>query len=130
MSNKIFTNLTAIFCTVALLFAGYMGAEAQTEEPIFEDELICCIQSGNEYVVAPMQLKQELESHFGQVAVTESLGTLIARLPAATTLNGVRFEGGWPQGMAASNLHGLGYTLQTSTPPTLSSATVAVLLTV
>ena len=130
MSSKTFTHITAAFCTIALLFAGYMGAEAQTEDPIFEEDLVCSIQSGNEYVVATIALKLELEQQFGQVAVIEPLGVLIARLPNATTTNAVRFEGGWPQGAAASNLHGLGYTLQSDTQPILAGATVAVLRTV
>ena len=130
MSNKTFTHVTAVFCTIALLFAAYMGAEAQSEDPIFEEDLICSIQSDGECWVATMNLKGELEHHLGQVAVVETLGQLIDRLPVATRDNKVHFEGGWPMGVASNDLDDLGYRLQSSTPPSLAGAVVAVLRTV
>ena len=68
MSRKLFTNTLTIFCTAALLFAVAMGVEAQSDDPLFEDDIVCSIRDGQDLWVAPLHQKTELENHLGETA--------------------------------------------------------------
>ena len=129
MSRKLINNLTAAFCTVALLFAVTVGVEAQSDDPIFEDDIICSIQIGSDWHVAPAAKQNALENHHGQTATVESMAALLLRLPQAGTFNTVRFEGGYPGGSVGTGLDNLGYTLEVPVTPLLNGVNTAVLRT-
>lgn len=129
MSRKLINNTATVICTVALLFAVAVGVEAQADDPIFEEDIICSIQSGNDWWIAPLAKKNALENHLGMTATTESMADLLLRLPQAGTSNSVRFEGGFPGGSVAGDLDALGYDVETPATPVLNGVNVAVLRT-
>ena len=115
--NKKFTNTLAALTTIALLFAVAVGVEAQSEDPILDDDIVCSIQVGGDVWVARVNQKSALENHFGEAATVETLGQLVGRLPTAGSTNSVRFEGGAPSSDVRMDLADLGYeTLGTANP--------------
>lgn len=131
LSNKTFLqNTIAAVCTIALLFAVVVVVEAQTDEPIFEEDVICSIQQGPVLYVAPANLKQALELSLGAPAQVETLGALLLRVPVASHKNVVRFEGGYPVGAAAQSLSLLGYCMEMNVQPEIPGALVAVIRSV
>lgn len=124
-NKTIIQNTLAAVCTLALLFAVAVVVEAQTDEPIFEDDIICSIQQGPILYVAPASLKQALESTLGATAQVESLGALLLRVPPANNTNVVRFEGGYPAGAAVQGLCQLGYVTEMTAQPEIPGAAVA-----
>jgi hypothetical protein len=122
MPRKIINNTLAVACTLALLFAVAMGVEAQTDDPLFEDDIVCSIQSGNDLWVAPVLLRGQLETHLGCQATVEPLSSLLQRIPPATQQSTLRFEGGYPSGTVAVGLSDLGYTSEVPVPTELVGA--------
>ena len=130
MSRKLFNNTLAALCTFALLFAVAMGVEAQTDDPLFEDDIVCSIQDGSELWVAPLQHKAALESQLGETATVEPFAALLDRMPQASNQATIRFEGGYPSGTAASELNALGYVTEVPVPATLRGCKSAVIRSV
>jgi hypothetical protein len=112
-NNTIRKNVIASFCFFALLFAAAVGVvDAQSENPIEDDEILACVSVGDEIWATPVALKQQLEDVTGQPATVETMSHLMGRLPVATPSNGLRFEGGYPSVSVAQNLDDLGYESQ------------------
>jgi len=126
-NKTILQNTIAAVCTIALLFAVVVVVEAQTDEPLFEEELVCSIQQGPVLYVAPANLQQALEQSLGATAQVETLGALLSRVPPANQSNAVRFEGGYPAGNAAQSLNLLGYVTAMTVTPEIPGALIAVI---
>ena len=120
MSKNIRNNVLAAICTFALLFAAAVVVEAQADNPILDDELVASIQDGDMTWIVPVSLVDQLEEHLGEQATIEKLGDLVDRLPVASSVNGLRFEGGYPAVSVSQDLYSLGYTVSTK----LANATV------
>ena len=125
-NKTIIHNTIAAACTVALLFAVAVVVEAQTDEPLFEEDIVCSIQQGPVLHVAPASLQHALELSLGAPAQVETLGDLLARVPVANESNLVRFEGGYPAGSAAQSLCQLGYVNETAVQPEVPGVSQAV----
>ena len=106
-----------------------MGVEAQSDDPLFEDDIVCSIRDGQDLWVAPLHQKTELENHLGETATVEPFAALLDRMTQATTLNSVRFEGGYPAGSAVAELNGLGYAVEVPATTMLPSSNSAVVRT-
>jgi len=126
MSRKLFNTTLAALCTAALLFAVAVGVEAQSEEPLFEEDLVCSIQIGTELWIVPAVMQPVLENHLGLAAIVEPMAALLLRMPAATPSSSVRFEGGYPGGTVAAHLDSLGYRLEVQSTPELLGTLTAV----
>ena len=130
MSRKLISNTVAALCTVALLFAVAVGVDAQSDDPLFEDDVICSIQQGRDLWVAPESLRPALEAHLGQTATVEPMSSLLGRIPSATKANSVRFEGGFPGPNVSLCLDALGYTTSTDVSSEIAGANSAVSRTI
>ena len=126
MSRKLFNTTLAALCTAALLFAVAVGVEAQSDDPIFEEDLVCSIQAGPELWIVPAVMQPVLENHLGLAAIVEPMAALLLRIPAASPSSFVRFEGGYPGGTVAAHLDSLGYRLEIQSTPDLLGAITAV----
>ena len=110
MSNTIRNNVFASFCFLAVLFAAAVGVvDAQSIDPIEDDDILACVTMGDEVWAAPIALKPALENATGKNATVETARQLLDRLPVASATNGVRFEGGNPSQAVRQDLHSLGY---------------------
>lgn len=110
MSNTIRNNVFASFCFFAMLFAAAVGVvDAQSVDPIEDDDILACVTMGDEVWAAPVALKPVLEDFTGQPATVETARQLLDRLPPANSTNGVRFEGGRPSSTVRQDLDSLGY---------------------
>ncbi len=114
MSKNIRNNVLAVICTFALLFAAAVVVEAQTDNPIFDDELVASIQDGDTWWIVPVSLVDQLELHLGEQATIETMSQLLTRLPLASSVNDLRFEGGYPSVSVSQDLDTLGYVTQSS----------------
>ena len=128
MATFIRSHFLTGLCVFALLFAAAAGVvDAQSENPIDEDDILCSVAMGDEVWAAPLALRTELEAATGQTAIVETARSLLGRLPPATQNNGVRFEGGLPSVQVREDLHDLGYTReQILEQPDIAGATIAV----
>jgi len=129
MSRKLFNNTLAALCTFALLFAVTVGVDAQSDDPIFEEDVICSIKVGPNFYVVPVDLRPALEAYLGATATVEPMSSFLGRVGPANPLKSVRFEGGYPGTSVAQSLGGLGYNTSTSVTPELAGANTAVTLT-
>jgi hypothetical protein len=127
-NNTTRKNVIASFCFFALLFAAAVGVvDAQTENPIEEDDIVASVAVGDEFWTAPVALKEELEVATGRIATVETMTQLLNRLPLATPSNGLRIEGGYASPVVRFKLENLGYdSLTNIQSPAVVGATVAV----
>ena len=121
MSRYLRNNAFAIFCTLALVIAATVsGVEAQTEDPIFdEDELICCITTGDTHWVVPVALQSAAEWYLGTTGQIDTMGAFVSSLLPATPTSAVRMEGGFPSPLIAQQLDARGYLTEMPLDPTV-----------
>ena len=111
------TTVAATLCALALVFAAAV-VEAQSEDPIMDDEILCSITVGEAVWAAPVAHQVALELHFGQPATLETMRQLLDRLPPASPTSAVRIEGGHLGLGVAQDLEALGYVNQMPLAPT------------
>lgn len=120
MSSFLRKNAFAIFCTLALVIAaGISSVDAQTEDPIFdEDELICCITTGDTHWVVPQALQGAAEWFLNASGQVQTVSEFVNGLLPATSTSAVRMEGGFPSPTVAQELDARGYITETLLDPT------------
>lgn len=131
MQNKRYnvSIMAAAVFALTVLFIPVGDAFAQTQLPIFADDIVASITDGDTTWIAPVSLRTELEQELNAQASVGTLGEVIDSLPAASTGRTLRFEGGWPAGDAVTDLDTLGYDESTDIQdPALPSAGFATLL--
>ncbi len=126
MSSYIRKNAFAILCTLALVVAGIASADAQTEEPIFDEEedIVACVHIGDLYHVVPVAHAPALETFYGVTPTIESVVDFVANLPFANSSITVRIEGASLAPSIDIALCERGYFLRDPIDPTLIPGTL------
>ena len=114
-----FALVTIVGLTALLLTS---GIEAQTNMPIFDDEIVASVQDGDTTWVAPSSLAQELAAETGQTPTISTMDVVLDDLPDGSTGHKVRFEGGYAAGNVPQSLIDRGYGSSSGDDPELPSA--------
>jgi len=117
MSKNFRNHVAATLCALALVLTA-AAVEAQSEDPILDDELMCCITLDEVVWAVPVAYQPQLEAYLGQPGVIRTARELLDVLPPAGPTNAVHIEGGYPGLGFAQGLDALGYTMQITLDPT------------